>query len=546
MEQPDASAGPQRSPPGPPLPPIERQLQELQALYELAQALYAINDLDRLLQLAVERAMALLEVESLAVILLDTEAQELYFKVADHRRSGVKQRLREVRFFAHQGIAGWVVQRGIFALVPDVSQDPRWYPGVDVQTGMQTKSLLSVPLRTAERILGVVSAVNKRQRPFDSEDVRLLEAFAGPLALAVENAQLIQALQSARERVQEENLYLREAVGQRERFEIPEGASPRMQEISRLVAQVLNLPVTILLTGESGTGKEVLAQAIHAQGPRAQGPFIAVNCAAIPETLLEAELFGYERGAFTGAIRRKPGRFELAAGGTLLLDEIGEMSLALQVKLLRVLQEKRVERLGGTVSLALDAQIIAATNQNLERLVAQGRFRADLFYRLNIYPIPLPPLRERKEDVLPLAQHFLLKYSRELRKEGVGLSDKVQELLLCYEWPGNIRELENAIHRAVIVSQGALITLQDLPLELREWPRGTPVSGDGFRLPPEGLDLPALEKQLIRQALEQAHHNKSQASRLLHLSRMQLRTRVKNYGLETRRESGTPPSGDLP
>jgi Nif-specific regulatory protein len=538
MEPRDASAGPQRSPPG---PPMERHGRELQAFYELGQQLYAIHDLDRLLQFAIERAMALLEVDSASVILLDTEAQELYFKVADvadSRHSNVKQRLREVRFFAHQGITGWVVRRGILALVPDVSQDPRWYPGVDAQTGMQTKSLLSVPLRTGKRILGVVSAINKRPRPFDSEDIRLLEAFAGPLALAIENAQLIQALQ-------EENLSLREEVGQGERFEIPVSASPRMQEVSRLVAQVLSLPVTILLTGESGTGKEVLARAIHAQGPRAQGPFIAVNCAAIPETLLEAELFGYERGAFTGATRRKPGRFELAAGGTLLLDEIGEMSLALQVKLLRVLQEKRVERLGGTASLALDARIIVATNQDLERLVAQRQFRADLFYRLNIYPIPLPPLRERKEDILPLAQHFLRKYSRELRKEGVGLSDGAQELLLRYEWPGNIRELENAIYRAVIVSRGALITIQDLPLELRERPRDTPVSGEGFRLPPEGLDLPALEKQLIRQALEQAHHNKSQASRLLHLSRMQLRTRVKNYGLETRRGSDTPPSGDF-
>lgn len=193
MEPRDASAGPQRSPPG---PPMERHVRELQAFYELGQRLYAIHDLDRLLQFAIERAMALLEVDSASVILLDTEAQELYFKVADvadSRHSNVKQRLREVRFFAHQGITGWVVRRGILALVPDVSQDPRWYPGVDAQTGMQTKSLLSVPLRTGKRILGVVSAINKRPRPFDSEDIRLLEAFAGPLALAIENAQLIQA-----------------------------------------------------------------------------------------------------------------------------------------------------------------------------------------------------------------------------------------------------------------------------------------------------------------------------------------------------------------
>jgi Nif-specific regulatory protein len=516
---------------------VERQLRELRVLYKLAQALCGIHDLEQLLQFATDQVMALLEVESSAVILLDAERRELYFKVADHARSGVEQKLREVRFPAGQGIAGWVIQHGVSALVPDVQQDPRWYPGVDAQTGMETKSLLSVPLRTRERVLGVVTAVNKRERPFGPEDLRLLEALANPLALAIENARLIQALDGARERLQEENLYLREELGQERRFASLVGESPRLQEVYRLIERILRMPVTILLTGESGTGKEVLARLIHTQGPHAKGPFIAVNCAAIPETLLEAELFGYEKGAFTGAVQRKPGRFELAAGGTLFLDEIGEMSPALQAKLLRVLQDKTFERLGGTKSIALDARIIAATNRDLERLIAAGKFREDLFYRLNVYPIPLPPLRERQEDVLPLAQHFLRKYSGELRKEVIELSREARELLFRYEWPGNVRELENVIERAVILCQGTVVTAEDLPLPLRERRRAAPVSSEGFRLPPDGIDLPELEKQLILQALEQVHNNKSQASRLLGLSRTQLRTRVKHYRLAAGQEA---------
>jgi Nif-specific regulatory protein len=532
MERPEAVAAPQR-----PLvdAPVERQLRELRALFAFSQALCALQDLEQLLQLAMEQVTALLEVESSAIILLDETQQELYVKVAEHRRSGVEQRLRKVRFPADVGISGWVVRHGAPALVPDVNQDPRWFRGVDTQTEMKTQSLLSVPLQSRGRILGVVDAVNKRHRPFDAEDVRLLEAFGNPLAIAIENARLIHALQAARERLQEENLCLREELGQGQRFAILVGESPRMQEVSRLVERVLHLPVTVLLTGESGTGKEVLARAIHRQGPRAQGPFIAVNCAALPETLLEAELFGYEKGAFTGAMRRKPGRFELAARGTLLLDEIAELSPPLQAKLLRVLQERTFERLGGTTSLALDARVIAATNRDLPRLIAAGKFREDLFYRLNVYPIPLPPLRERQEDILPLAQHFLRKYGKELGKEGIGLSRTVGELLSGYAWPGNVRELENVIERAIILCQSEVVTVHDLPLALHEPPRDAPVSREGSRLPSTGVDVQELEKQLIRQALEQAHYNKSQAAKLVGLTRTQLRTRVKRYRLEPRR-----------
>ena len=512
-------------------PPLERHVRELQALYEIGQALSSVHDLDHLLQLASERVVTLLNIESASIILLDEEREELYFKVAYDSRVGHEHGLRDERFPAKQGIAGWVIHEGQSQIVLDVDQDPRFYRNVDVHTGTKTRSIICAPLRTKDRIIGVMEAINKIRGVFTIEDVRLLEAFANQLALALENARLIQELRAAQERLSEENRYWREAMVQTVQFETLVGESPKMQDVYRLVERVLNTITNVLLTGESGTGKELIARVIHYEGPRAKGPFIAVNCAAIPETLLEAELFGYERGAFTGATQRKPGRFELAAGGTLFLDEIGDMSPVLQSKLLRVLQEKEFERVGGTETLTHNARIVAATNQDLERLVAEGRFRKDLYYRLNVYPIALPPLRERQEDLSPLTMHFLKRFSQELRKEVQGISNEAMGLLERYTWPGNVRELENVIERAVILCQGTVVTAQDLP-SLREHLKVPILNGDAFRLPANGIVLAELEKELIRQALEQTHHNKSHAARKLGLSRTQLRTRMRHYGLE--------------
>jgi Nif-specific regulatory protein len=528
MESPDMSQGPHNSSVN---PPLERHVRALQALYEIGQALSSGHDLDHLLQLAIGRVVTPLDIESASIILLDDERDELYFKVADDTRGGPEQRLREVRFPAKQGIAGWVIQKGQSLTVPDVDRDPRHYRGVDAHTGMKTRSLICVPLRSKDRIIGVLEAINKRQGVFTTEDVRLLEAFANQLALALENARLIQELRAARELLSEENRYLREAMAQTMQFETLVGEGPKMQEVYRLVELVLNTPATVLLTGESGTGKELIARVIHYQGPQAKGPFIAVNCAAIPETLLEAELFGYERGAFTGAMQRKPGRFELATGGTLFLDEIADMSPVLQAKLLRVLQEREFERVGGTETIKTDARIVAATNQHLEQLMVEGRFRTDLYYRLNVYPISLPPLRERQEDLGPLTMFFLKRYSQELKKEVLGISKEAMGLLERYTWPGNVRELENVIERAVILCRGTIVTPQELP-SLREHLRTPVLGGDALRLPPGGIVLRELEKEFIRQALEQTHQNKSRAAEKLGLSRTQLRTRMRQYGLE--------------
>ncbi|MFQ5553495.1 MAG: sigma 54-interacting transcriptional regulator [Thermoplasmata archaeon] len=532
MEKRKASEGPQRA-------TSERQVRQLEAIYEIGQSLSSIHDLDRLLRFAIERVGPLLETEAASVILLHEERHELYFQAAYDSRAGVEQRLPEVRFPADQGIAGWVIQEGVPIVVPDVEQDSRFYRGVDEQTATKTKSLLCVPLKTKDRVLGVLNAVNKRHGSFSQEDARFLGAFANQLAIAIDNARLIQALQAAQEGLRQENLYLREEMAQAVRFETLVGESPSMQGVYALVERVLDTTATVLITGESGTGKELIARVIHYKGPRPQGPFIAVNCSAIPETLLEAELFGYEKGAFTGAAKTKPGRFELAAEGTLFLDEVGDMSPALQAKLMRVLQEKQFERLGGTETLATDARIIAATNRRLESLVKAGGFREDLFYRLNVYPIPLPPLRDRKEDILPLALHFFQRSSQELRKDVVKLSTEARELLINYHWPGNVRELENVVERVIVLCRSTVVTPQELPVALREGPGGELLSSD-FTLPPGGLALAELEKQVILQALERANYNKSRASKLLGLSRAQLRTRMKNYGLETGQASPTP------
>jgi Nif-specific regulatory protein len=516
-------------------PPLERHVRELQALYEIGQALCSVHDLDHLLQLAIERVVTLLNIQSASIILLDAERDELYFaKVADDSRIGPEQHVGEIhfpRFPAKQGIAGWVIQEGQSQIVLDVDQDPRWYREVDVQTGTKTRSIMCAPLRTKDRIIGVLEAINKIQGVFTIEDVRLLEAFGNQLALAIENARLIQELQAAQERLSEENRYWREAMAPAVQFDMIVGESPSMQEVYRLVERVLNTMATVLLTGESGTGKDLIARVLHYQGPRAKGPFIAVNCAAIPETLLEAELFGYERGAFTGANQRKPGRFELASGGTLYLNEIGDMSPVLQAKLLQVLQDRKFERVGGTETLTTDARFVAATNQDLERLIAEGRFRKDLFYRLNRFPIILPPLRERREDLGALTLYLLRRYNQELRKEVLGISKEAMGLLERYSWPGNVRELENVIERAVILAQGTVVTPQDLP-SLRENLKAPVLSGDAFRLPSGGIILADVEKSLIQQALEHSHQNKSRAAILLGLSRTQLRTRMRHYGLE--------------
>jgi len=328
-----------------------------------------------------------------------------------------------------------------------------------------------------------------------------------------------------RQRLIMENRELREALQERHRVEGIIGESGRMQEVLSLVRRVAGSDATILIQGESGTGKELIARAIHYASPRAGGPLVSVNCAALPETLLESELFGHEKGAFTGAVAARKGRFELADGGSLFLDEIGDLPLHLQVKLLRVLQEREFERVGSSRPVSVDVRLLAATHRDLEALVRAGRFRDDLYYRINVVTISLPPLRERREDIPLLLDHFVEKFSRRNGKRIGGLTRDAREALLRYDYPGNVRELENLVERAVILTRDEVIDLEDLPLGVKER-EGEPSGETSLTVLVEDL-----ERRMIREALARADGVQTRAAEILGISERVLRYKLKKYGL---------------
>ena len=331
-----------------------------------------------------------------------------------------------------------------------------------------------------------------------------------------------------------ENLVLKERLGDRFDFSRIIGRGRKMKSLLETLAMVAPSDATVLLMGESGTGKEVVANAIHQNSPRAGQPFIKVSCAALPETLLESELFGHEKGAFTGAVSRREGRFQLAHRGTLFLDEVGEMSTAIQTKLLRVLQEKEFEPVGGVRTVKVDIRLITATNLELDKEVAAGRFREDLYYRLNVVPIVLPPLRERKEDIPPLADHFLAIYREKNRKFLKGISGKALDLLVRYDWPGNIRELENCIERAVIMAREEAIVPADFPPQIRML--SMEGERDGFDIP-YGISLDEMERALIVKTLAETGGNRTKTAEVLGINRRTLQNKLRQYGLNN------PPSG---
>jgi DNA-binding NtrC family response regulator len=339
-------------------------------------------------------------------------------------------------------------------------------------------------------------------KPFDLEEMGLLvQKVADKRRLVMENRQL------------------REDLRSREKAVMVLGNSPEMRQVMSMVEKVAQSDVTVLIRGESGTGKELVAEAIHRRSPRSAGPLVAVNCAALTETLLESELFGHEKGAFTGAIKKKLGRFELAHGGTIFLDEVGDVSPALQAKLLRVLQEKEFVRVGGTETIAVDVRLIAATNRNLEQAIQEGKFREDLYYRLSVFPIVVPPLRERPEDIEPLVEHFLAAHGKSLED----MDNRTLEQLTSYHWPGNVRELENVIERALILAGGERVGPSHLPFFDSREATGSLDQG--------GLNLESLERESIIRALRQTGGNKAEAARLLGITRRALYSRMERLGL---------------
>ena len=420
-----------------------------------------------------------------------------------------------------------------FFLVRDLQIDPGCCGGkYDVMKREGMRSLLRVPIRLEGEIVGGLNFLSRTVGQYREEDADIARRIADQVALVLSHEKLADEARLAAE-AREEALRLEGRVaalteqlaslgGARQII----GKSKSWREVLDFVSKVAPTETTVLLTGESGTGKEVVARAIHAASPRADKLFLAINCAALPEQLLESELFGYERGAFTGALQSRAGKIEQAAGGVLFLDEVGEMSPAVQAKFLRVLQEREFQRLGGSRVQKADVRVIAATNRDLTAALTGGEFREDLYYRLRVFEIAMPPLRERRDDILPLAEAFVEEIGKTVGRPCAGISKQARDVLLAHSWPGNVRELRNAIERAIILCDGGLITAEHLPQ-----PRPGNGKGAGSTALASGQGLEDVERQLVENALKNAQNNKARAARLLGITRSQLYSRIQKYGI---------------
>jgi Nif-specific regulatory protein len=477
-----------------------------------------------LLDLIARETTKLIGADRASLFLLDREKGELWSKVA----LGTEAMLR---LDANCGIAGAVTLTGQTINVEDVQQDPRFYKEIDLHTGYRTKSLLAVPLRKHDgEIIGAFEVLNKKAGAFGAEDEEILKALAAQAAVAIESAQMIEEMKRYRERLQEENAQLRKDVGGRLSAQGIIGTSAKIQAVLKLIDQVSNSPFNVLITGESGTGKELAAKTIHYKSLRARGPFVALNCAAIPENLVESELFGIERGVATG-VERRIGKFEAAVGGTLFLDEIGDLTLTAQSKLLRALQERVIEHVGGRKPIPVDVRILAATNKNLEAETKRETFREDLYYRLKVIHVHMPSLREIKEDIPILANCLLTHYCREMKKEPMNLAAPALNALTSYSWPGNVRELENEMKRLVLSAAEKTVAESDLSEAIQKSALGPAAY---LLKPAANLKhiVSELEKQMIQETLQQCSHNQQHTATALGLSRQGLIKKMKRYSIK--------------
>ena len=461
------------------------------------------------------------------IMLLSPDGSELIVEAAPDIPS---PQHTELRYQYGEGIIGAVVQSGQPALIPRVSQEPRFTNRIHKRpTEVDADfSFLCVPIALGNEVVGTLSVdVPLADPPMLDEQQRFLEIVASMIAYDVKSRRM-ETLQ--RQQLEAENLRLRDALQERFRPENIIGNSHAMREVYVKIHQVAASDTTVLVRGESGTGKELVASAVHYTGPRSQQPLIKVNCAALNEQLLESELFGHEKGAFTGATYARIGRIEEAEGGTLFLDEIGDFSPAIQVKLLRILQEREFERVGSNRTIKANLRVVAATNQDLESRVASGLFRQDLYYRINVFPILLPPLRERRDDILLLADHFVAKYARKMGKEVRRISTPAINMMFAYHWPGNVRELENCIEYAVVLSTDGVIHGQNLPptLQLPELAE-TALAGS------LKARVEVLEKDLIMDALKSTHGHLTAAAEQLGITPRMVRYKIKNLGIDYRR-----------
>lgn len=492
--------------------------EELRRIIEVTGKLLSTIDFDRLLEIILESAKSLTRSEASSLLLLDEKVGKLRFAVATGE---AKQSLASLYVpVGEESIAGYVAVHGKPLVVNDVKKDGRWYSGVDEATSFKTRSILGVPLKLKGRTVGVIEVLNKEVgAEFTKEDVNLLELLAGQAVQVLHNAQEYMDLAASKRAIE---------AAQELRYRIV-GRDPRLMEAIDLAKRVASSNTTVIITGESGTGKELLARYIHLESPRQEGPFLIVSCAAIPTTLIESELFGYEKGAFTGATTRKEGKFEQAHKGTLFLDEIGDLGLETQVKMLRFIENKEFERLGGKERLSVDVRVITASNQDLPVLIREKKFREDLYYRINVFPIELAPLRDRKDDIPLLVEHFIKLFNMETTKGIDGVEAAALAKLRAYEWPGNIRELRNVIERAFVLSHGFSIRAQDIVIGKGPHEERTDIFAE---------DKPWLEavqefkSQYLYNTLKKTRGNHKRAAQMLGIQPSYLSRLKKELGLE--------------
>jgi Nif-specific regulatory protein len=499
-----------------------REIRRLSSLIDISQALAGTLNLSAALPQALDILERHHQVVRSAVTLIDEDG-ELIIRAS----TGLSAEGQRARYRLGEGITGRVVESGKPIVVPQVSREPLLLNRA-ARRDRQELSFVCVPIVVTRRPVGALSVdlPYKRDRDFD-RSVKFYKLVAAMMAQAVKVSRMAEA---ERKRLTDENAHLRDELRERYANQHLIGTSGPIRQVYDQVAQVARTNTTVLIRGESGTGKEMIAHAIHYNSARAKKPFIKVSCAALPESLIESELFGYERGAFTGAQGLKKGRFELADGGTIFLDEVGDLSLATQVKLLRVLQEREFERLGGTQSVRVNVRLVAATHRPLEKLIGDGLFREDLFYRLNVFTVFAPPLRERKPDIMLLADHFLQKYSSEHGKGIKRIATPAIDMLTSYHWPGNVRELENTIERAVLVCDAGVVHAHHLPPTLQ-----TAEASDTVPRVSLAESVEAFEKDLLLDALKTSRGNRARAAKLLGTTERIFNYKVRKYRISAER-----------
>jgi len=513
---------------------LQRHEKDLEVLASIGSLLAAQSGQQQMLVTVLDELEKKMGMVRGTVMLLMPDGKELVVEAA---RDISFQHRRQLRYQRGEGIIGFVVQTSQPALISRVSQEPRFTNRIYQRQPEEAEevSFICVPIILGSEVVGTLSVdLPLQEADFLEERSRFLGIVASMIAYDVKSRRL-ETLQ--RQNLETENLRLRIALEERFRPENIIGNSKAMREVYLRIHQVASANTTVLLRGESGTGKELVASAIHYSSPRAQKPLVKVNCAAINEGLLESELFGHEKGAFTGAFYDRAGRIDEAEGGTLFLDEISDFSPALQVKLLRILQEYEYERAGSNKTFKADIRVIVATNRDLEACVDAGTFRQDLFYRINVFPIFLPPLRERKDDILLLADHFVTKYSHKMGKEIRRISTPAINMMFAYHWPGNVRELENCIEYAILLSSDGVIHGHNLPPTL-QMPEASDVAPAGSLKSRVNL----LEKDMITDALKSTHGNVSIAARLLGITPRMVRYKMKKLGIDLQKTSEQPNS----